>query len=249
MNPMQGNLTEEIYQSIRDRILRGDLPFGTPLSRRKLADEIGTSIVPVGDALQRLESDGLVESRPRVGTRVRIPTPLSVRGHYILREALETQAARIFAEKSTSDERDSMLRLAIELDQQQSTLAITPEPSKETLFDVHRLHMRFHLRLAEASGCAELYNAIERNQILVFNWLFDSALKQQAPPPHWHRILIEALNTGDPEIADAAMRRHTRFRQSEVMESLQAYFHWDDLRLQAYRGKNGPRAPRPSSAT
>jgi DNA-binding GntR family transcriptional regulator len=134
-----------------------------------------------------------------------------------------------------------MLRLAIELDQQQAATAPAAEPSKEDLFEVHRLHMRFHLRLAEASGCDELYGAIERNQILVFNWLFDSALKQQAPPPDWHKTLTEALNTGDPEAADAAMRRHTRFRMEEVLESLQTYFHWDDLRMQAYRGKNGPR--------
>jgi DNA-binding GntR family transcriptional regulator len=52
------------YLLIRDRILRGELPFGTGLSRRTLAAEIGIAIVPVGDALQRPESEGLVESRP-----------------------------------------------------------------------------------------------------------------------------------------------------------------------------------------
>lgn len=238
---MHGNLTDQVYLTIRDRILRGDLSFGTALSRRKLADEIGTSIVPVGDALQRLESDGLVESRPRVGTRVRIPTPKSARGHYVLREALETQSARIFAERASAHERTSLMRLAIDLDGDQAGIAAEEEPSKERLFEVHRLHMRFHMRIAEATGCDELYDAIERNQILVFNWLFDNTLKRQAPPSEWHKILTEALNTGDPETADAAMRRHTRFRMEEVLEALEPYFHWDDVRLNAYRGKNGPR--------
>src|SRR5580704_14483538 len=101
-----GSLTEHAYHSIRNRILRGELPLGAGLSRRVLAEELQISIVPVGDALQRLEGDGLVESRPRVGTRVRIPTAKAIRGHYILREALETQAARIFAESSSAAERE-----------------------------------------------------------------------------------------------------------------------------------------------
>jgi DNA-binding GntR family transcriptional regulator len=249
---LRGNLTEEIYLRLRDRILRGDLPFGSPLSRRKLADELGTSSVPVGDALQRLESEGLVESRPRVGTRVRVPTPKSVRGHYILREALESQAARIYAERATGQERESLAKLAAELDQQQAELAGAEESSPERMFEVHRLHMRFHMRIAEASGCDELYGAIERNQILVFNWLFDNTLKRPAPPPEWHTILANALNSGDPDAADSAMRRHTRYRMDEVLESLDPYFHFDDLRLKTYRGKNGPRAaklPAKSPAT
>ena len=58
-------------------------------------------MVPVGEALQRLESDGLVESRPRSGTVVDAFRE-DVRGHYVVREALETQAARLFAEKATA---------------------------------------------------------------------------------------------------------------------------------------------------
>src|SRR5688500_17900249 len=96
----QRNLTEEAYQCIRGGILSGALPFGAILSRRVIAEQLKISIVPVGDALQRLEGDGLVESRPRVGTRVRIPTAKAIRGHFILREALETQSARIFAEQA-----------------------------------------------------------------------------------------------------------------------------------------------------
>ena len=249
MEPFRGNLTGQVYLSIRDRILRGELPFGTPLSRRRLAHEIGTSIVPIGDALQRLESEGLVESRPRVGTRVRIPTPKSVRGHYILREALETQAARIFAERAGAQERESLRKLAAELDQQQAAVTEENTRSAEQMFDAHRLHMRFHMRIAEASGCDELYDAIERNQVLVFNWLFDNTLKRPAPPPNWHTILTNALSTGDPDTADAAMRRHTRFRMDEVLESLEPYFHWDELRLNAYRAKNSARTSKGSPAT
>ena len=237
----QGNLTEHAYLLIRDRILRGELPFGTGLSRRVLAEELGISIVPVGDALQRLENDGLVESRPRVGTRVRIPTAKAIRGHYILREALETQAARIFVEKASPDERTEISRLARQLDTLYAELPET-ETDRERLFDVHRYHMRFHTRLAECTGCEELCLAVEKNQVLVFNWLYDTAAGNQQPPPGWHSQLASVLVGGDVEAADAAMRRHTRYRMEEVLQRMEPYFGFSEPRLSVF-----PKRPRRKS--
>src|SRR5437879_2002130 len=59
------------------------------------------SLLPVSEALQRLENDGVVESVPRVGTRVCLPTPQDIRERYEIREALESQSARLFAEKAS----------------------------------------------------------------------------------------------------------------------------------------------------
>jgi DNA-binding GntR family transcriptional regulator len=231
--PFGGSLTEHAYYSIRNRILKGELPFGASLSRRALAEEMDISIVPVGDALQRLENDGLVESRPRVGTRVRIPTSLAVRGHYIVREALESQAARIFAEKASPGEREEIKRLAGRMDVLYGLVA--PEKtSRERLFEIHEFHMRFHTRVAQCTGCQELCNAIEKNQILVFNWLYDTSLRNQEPPPNWHSELASVLVAGDPEEADRAMRRHTRFRMDEVMQRMDSVVSDSELRLAAF---------------
>ncbi len=242
MSKFQGNLTEHTYLLIRNRILRGELPFGTGLSRRALANEIGISIVPVGDALQRLENDGLVESRPRVGTRVRIPTATMIRGHYILREALESQAARIFTEKGSTSEREEIKRMASQLDGFYA-LPLNKE-DRDRLFEIHKFHMRFHMRIAEGTGCDELCQAVEKNQVLVFNWLYDTALGNQQPPAGWHSELAEALLSGDPIIADAAMRRHTRYRMEEVLQQMEPYFGFTEPRLSAF-----PKRSRRSSKT
>ena len=55
---------------VRQRILRGDIVLGQVISRRKLAAELSMSFLPVSEALLRLEIEGLLESRPRAGTRV-----------------------------------------------------------------------------------------------------------------------------------------------------------------------------------
>src|SRR5215471_3896337 len=96
------SLAREAYNVVRHRIIRGELGIGQVVSRRKLAQELGMSFLPVSEALLRLEFEGLLESRPRAGTRVRIPTRQDVRGHYVVREALEVQAAMRFAKVATA---------------------------------------------------------------------------------------------------------------------------------------------------
>src|SRR5215212_11873696 len=99
------SLASEAYEFVKLRILRGELPMGQVISRRKIAAELGMSFLPVSEALLRLEFEGLLESRPRAGTRVRIPSREDVRGHYIVREALEVQAAMIFAAVASAEDR------------------------------------------------------------------------------------------------------------------------------------------------
>ena len=74
------SLAAEAYNSVRERLVRGQLLIGQVISRRKLAVEFGMSLPPITEALKRLENEGLLETRPRAGTRVRVPTRQDVRG-------------------------------------------------------------------------------------------------------------------------------------------------------------------------
>src|SRR5580692_4103785 len=109
-------LAGEAYVTVRERILRGELAIGQVISRRKIAAELGMSFLPVSEALLRLEHEGLLESRPRAGTRVRVPTRQDVQGHYVVREALEVQAAMLFAEVATPEKRTELIKLAMRVD-------------------------------------------------------------------------------------------------------------------------------------
>jgi len=92
------SLAAEAYSVVRQRIARGELVLGEAVSRRQIAAELGMSFLPVTEALLRLEFEGLLESRPRAGTRVRIPSAQDVEGNYIVRQALETRAAILFSQ-------------------------------------------------------------------------------------------------------------------------------------------------------
>src|SRR5580692_11914035 len=109
-------LAAEAYTTVRERIIRGELAIGQVISRRKLAAELGMSFLPITEALIRLENEGLLESRPRAGTRVKVPTRQDIEGHYVIREALEVQAAMLFAVHSTREERTELIKLAMRVD-------------------------------------------------------------------------------------------------------------------------------------
>ena len=208
-----------VYKNLRMRILSGEIALGSPLSRRQVAAEYGVSIVPVGEALQRLQTEELVESRPRVGTRVRIPTTADVRGHYTVREALETHSARLFAEKASAAERTEILGLAAWLDKGYGRAA-KGKLNAEEVFELHQGHMRFHMRIAECTGCPALGQAMERNHVLTLNWLYDAATEWLDSPARFHRSLAEALTGTDVAEAGEAMRRHLTFGREELLEKL-----------------------------
>ena len=215
------SLSEKAYLAIRDEILRGQLRPGTPLSRRRLARELGMSVLPVTDALRRLEGDGLVESRARAGTRVRVPSEKDVRELYELREALETQSARLFAERATPAQRLELRRLGAQVDALFGRLAAdASDPAFR--YEVHSRHVELHMRIADHAASGILRQMIERNHVLILNWLFDVAGRRTPLPPRFHTELAEALVSGDAGRADAAMRAHVRYGLPEVASHMSA---------------------------
>jgi DNA-binding GntR family transcriptional regulator len=213
---MRGSLSEHAYQSIRRMILRGQLPPGSSIPRRALAEQLGVSFLPVSEALQRLEHEGLVESMPRVGTRVKVPTLQDIRGNYVIREALESQSARLYAEKASADERREMARLAKSIDEAQPDNGVD-------LFDFFSLHDRFHHRIAECAGCPNLCVALEKTNTLIHTWQYAALSDYREMPAHYHQDLIATLNGGDPEAADRAMRAHVRHGMDEVLRRMSDY--------------------------
>lgn len=215
----RGTLAEQAYHLILDQILRGTLPLGTVLSRRGLAKQFGISFVPVAEALQRLERDGLLESRPRAGTRVKIPTMDEVRGRFEMREALECQSARLCAERSTFEEHLDLKRAAEHVDTLFARSA-SEEVDKEFIFAIQKYHIDLHMKIALYARSETLRAAIEKSHVLIYNWLFDTASGRRELPPGFHLELIDAI-TGDPQNAEAAMRKHVRFGLDRVLRAIQ----------------------------
>lgn len=217
MKNSRESLASEAYVIVRERILRGELPIGNVISRRRLAAELGMSLLPVSEAFQRLELEGLLESRPRAGTRVRIPNEQDVRGHYILRQALEAEAARLFSEVATAGERLELQKLAARVD------ILSAQTGGNRLLYLS-LHEKLHRRIAECTRCQPLVDAIEKNHVLALTWLCVARPPSTGRPRRGHRDLVDILVKREPVVAAEAMRAHINSALENTLQRLEPYF-------------------------
>ncbi len=198
-------LTQRVYDSLRQEILGGGLRPGHRLVRRALSKRLGVSPMPITEALFRLELDGLVESKPLYGCRVRALSMEDVQNDEILREAIECQAARCCAEQATDMDIVRLQTKARVLDR----MMLDGDPHSNLGTETHR---EFHQAVACYAGFPRLADELQRvwfRRLMRLNWL--KAMQYQPVPGDWHQTLVAAIASRDPDEAEAKMRAHVRF--------------------------------------
>jgi DNA-binding GntR family transcriptional regulator len=113
-------LADQVYTRIQAAIMHGDLPAGARLRIRDLAAEVGTSVMPVREAIRRLEQAGLAERVPHKGAVVRGLTLAELVRVYDVRLLLEVEAARLGSRNITAADVERMHR---ELELMQAAIA------------------------------------------------------------------------------------------------------------------------------
>ena len=88
-------LREQVKEMILERILAGEYEPGERLVETRLAQELGTSQVPVREALRELEVLRFVESEPFRGARVRAVSRAEMVEIFPVRAAIEEVAVRL----------------------------------------------------------------------------------------------------------------------------------------------------------
>lgn len=204
------NLTTLAYNSIKEYILEGRLDENSRLTEEFLSTQLGISKSPIREALNRLETEGLIRIEPRKGAYLRRLTPDEVGELYDLREALEAHVVRTarLTPQLVADLRQSIKRQRALLKANDRTHYIEAD-------------VQFHADLAHSTGnghlCAVLENV--QNQI----WLsrrktYD--LSSSTAPDH-HEAIVEALAGNDRAKAEAAMRTHIGNVKSHLIEFLE----------------------------
>ena len=96
-------LTDRVIDTIHAAIMSGELPAGTQLKVRDLAEQVGTSVMPVREAIRRLEESGLAAREPHKGAVVKSLTVTELVQTYQVRTLLEVEAARLGGAAVTDD--------------------------------------------------------------------------------------------------------------------------------------------------
>jgi DNA-binding GntR family transcriptional regulator len=207
--PQEETLGRRAYRALRDQIVDGSLQPGQRLSLRSVAQVLGMSMAPVGEAFRELARDGLIESETGWGSRVRKLDLESLTNQHILRTALECEAIRHCTERASEPQIVELETIARELD-----LLVESHASPS---GVCELDSRVHLRIAELSGAASLVELLKANQLIRLLGRGSLIAHDVPRPSRDHGRLVDAIRSRDPDQAEREMRGHcTRSMQLQL---------------------------------
>jgi DNA-binding GntR family transcriptional regulator len=185
----RSDLEGRVYSELRSRILARDLPPGTVLTLRQVAEALQVSATPVRDALRRLQSDGLVRDGGKQGVSVIGLDAGDITDLFGARMALEGYAARLATAAAESAALHDMQRIADEF----------PETFEgDHYVDYERfqtLDAAFHIHIIAATENARLVSMYQALNVHIhLARIYQRELEQRARANHReHLAIIDAL--------------------------------------------------------
>ncbi len=206
-------LTEEVYEAIKDRILRREMKSGERLVEHRLATEFGVSKTPVREAMSRLEKEGLLHLTPHCGAVVARLTATQAANLLDLRELLEGFAAERAAESIDRRRLEALDGLIHDAE------AALDENNLERYTDVD---IKLHRLVREASGNEELAKVLasieDQIRIVMSTSVgLDGRARESLAE---HRALYRALVRRDGFAAREAAQQHIRRVREAILEHL-----------------------------
>lgn len=191
-------LSNTVYSTLCDAIIKGRFRPGDRLKIREIAQQLGTSVTPVRDAILRLTHDGaLVFLSPR---DIRIPV-LGVEQYLEIRAIrlrLESLAAETAARLATSDDLDRLTRL-IERNEQAMSAG-------DTALGLE-LNQAFHFELSVVARMPVLFGTLRRIWLQMGPLVVDSYAPGGRVMIDNHYPVLDALKRRDPDAAAAAIKQ------------------------------------------
>ena len=200
--PRHRTMAEAALERLREAIILGELPAGTPLRLDELARSLGMSISPIREAVRQLEALGLAKHVPHQGARVLDFDIEELRDLFQVRLALESLAVRRAAERFTTAQAEAARTQLERFDE-----AAAAGDVRGTL----RAHTEFHFTLYDASQSAWLV-ALIRPAWDRSERFRPALLTSRSGPQERHRELddelLRACAEHDPDRAARALHDH-----------------------------------------
>lgn len=205
----EASLSERAMLAIRRMIFSGDLPGGTIVQDRKLAEQLGLSRTPVREALGRLAGEGYLRREGRMLTvqGVSVEDVIEI---LATRRALEGETARLAAGRLPPD-RLAAIRSAIEGMVEPRAVSHDHHWSVDDLV---------HLSIAEASGNRLMARLVKelRERTRIFG--LSRIPRRFDPGKGEHLAILAAIERGDAAAATEAMQRHIDHARQGIIDLL-----------------------------
>lgn len=205
-------LAERIFEVIRERIVEGKLPDREPVRQDALAAELGVSKIPLREALARLEHEGLLTSQANRGWFVRPMSADQAEEIYLLRFAVEPQAASYACAHAD----DAAQKAAIQ------AFEMLDAAAHDSLHDVAVRNREFHVSLVRPGGRLLTTQLVERLEVLAERYV----LAHLEPAGRGDRAHLEHRELLDAWLARDASSVHTLLTQhiASTLDDLRAHF-------------------------
>ncbi len=208
------NLSDQLVELVRDRILSGEVIADLPIRQDALAAELGVSKIPLREALTRLEQEGLIRSQANRGFFVRPLSTQEAEEVYALRLKLEPEAVAMAAERAKEEEQVAARQSLEALDR------VTDARGES----VGAFNRAFHLALVRPASQPITFSIIERLHILseryVRKHLEPSGRDERAIDEH--RSMLESWLARDGKTAAALTRTHIEQTLEDLRRQLSA---------------------------
>jgi DNA-binding GntR family transcriptional regulator len=194
------NLSDQLVDVVRNRILSGLVNDDEPIRQDALAAELGVSKIPLREALTRLEQEGLLRSQANRGYFVRPMTSNEAEEVYELRIRLEPDAMALAAVRATDAERAHA----------QSVLSGLYEVTDEHGEGVGAFNRALHRALYAPSGKPVTVNILDRLQVLSERYVRThlEPLGRDERANEEHRELVQTWLTRDADKMRALAYAH-----------------------------------------
>lgn len=208
------SLGDRTAERIKAAIIAGELPPGSSLRDRQLAEQLGVSRTPVRDALHRLEATGLVVTRGRSGWAVSPFTEQDVREMFQLRRLFEPVALQELSERP---EPATIRELAGFFDEYHS-------PIQASLYPEYFAHDHaFHKRIVACSAnrrLREMYSVMEYQIDRGRHFLTTAAKGRADETLDEHLSIVNAILALDFELAQRELILHLTAGEELMIEQL-----------------------------
>ncbi|MDP3550763.1 MAG: GntR family transcriptional regulator [Novosphingobium sp.] len=224
----QSNLVRQqmVVNQIREMILAGELGAGEKLTEVSMSERMGVSRTPIREALIVLSEEGLVEYRLNRGYSVREFTIKYVLDAYITREAIESVACRLAAEKGPSEDvRAEMKALLIDADRILSQGGLKDEYKPALRENNHRFHQLIFQTADNEVLTQALQTAtnIPYSSSRVAHWFREDdpdGLYSLRAFHAQHHAIYKAICNGEGYRAETIMRGHIANAAEQIREQL-----------------------------
>ncbi|GAB4067864.1 GntR family transcriptional regulator [Ancylobacter sonchi] len=198
LDPAPKALSQMAYDRLLDQLIKREIPVGSVLQERRLAESLDISRTPVREALNRLESEGFVTRKPG---RVLVVKEFSTRElieTLHVRQIMESEAISLATPRIPEEELGAV-------EAEIRVLLATPSPSAEADWQVDS---RLHRMIAAHSGNAVLAGMIESLRVKTYTFNLDRVPERFEIGHQEHLAMIDAVRRRDREAAREAIQQH-----------------------------------------